>query len=317
MRTGVRGCGKAGKLLSTTVSIVFLLTVVFAVVPQDEAGACSRPRPVKNIILMVGDGMGYNHVLATDYYKAGRACTQDYERFPVRLGMSTYQYEPVDGEYVLLGYDTRRAWGEFNYVKGYATDSAAAATAMSTGTKTRDGAIGVNIGGRPLRHLVEIAEDRGMATGVITSVQWSHATPAGFIAHNGSRNNYEAIAREMIESSETDVIMGCGHPGYDDNGKPTDAKVYKYVGGGIPGRDCAPVRLEARWTPITTGSWTTPGRSSRRGASSRRWVAGGTLRNGCAERPPCVTRYIRGVEGTDGRRHFRSLSMKTSPRWRR
>lgn len=70
-----------------------------------------------------------------------------------------------------------------------------------------------------------------MATGVVTSVPWSHATPAGFVAHNPSRNNYEAIAREMIESSATNVIMGCGHPLYDDNTDPRPVLSYKYVGG--------------------------------------------------------------------------------------
>ena len=49
-------------------------------------------------------------------------------------------------------------------------------------------------------------------------VEWSHATPAGFVAHNVSRNNYAAIAQEMIDSSATDVIMGAGNPDFDDNG---------------------------------------------------------------------------------------------------
>jgi alkaline phosphatase len=61
-------------------------------------------------------------------------------------------------------------------------------------------------------------------------VEFSHATPAGFVAHNVSRNNYAEIANEMIYSSATDVIMGCGAPDYDNDGLPA-AKSTKYVGG--------------------------------------------------------------------------------------
>jgi alkaline phosphatase len=65
-------------------------------------------------------------------------------------------------------------------------------------------------------------------------VQWSHATPAAFAAHNESRNNYEDISKEMIESGKASVIMGAGHPFYDANGEfrvPTSEGDYRYVGG--------------------------------------------------------------------------------------
>lgn len=190
-----------------------------------------REARVKNIVLMVSDGCGYNHVEAVDYYQAGMKRAQAYERFPVRLGMSTYEYEYVGGGYELLGYDPQKAWNDFEYVKTFAADSASAATAMSTAHKTRDGAVGVDINGDPLHHLAQRAEELGMATGVVTSVPWSHATPAAFIAHSHDRDDYQAIAVEMIESSATDVIMGCGHPWYDDDGKPKASPSYRYVGG--------------------------------------------------------------------------------------
>ena len=82
-----------------------------------------------------------------------------------------------------------------------------------------------------------------MATGVITSVQWSHATPAGFVAHNRSRDNYEAIAGEMINLSNVDVIMGCGHPLYDEDGKLKQSpNSFKYVGG------------QSTWDALTAGT---------------------------------------------------------------
>jgi len=91
--------------------------------------------------------------------------------------MSTYEYELVNGVYTLLGYDPVRAWSDFNYVKANATDSASAATAMSTSVETRKGAIGVDINNNPLYLVAQRAEELGMDTGVVISVQWSHAAP--------------------------------------------------------------------------------------------------------------------------------------------
>jgi alkaline phosphatase len=178
----------------------------------------------KNIIVMIADGRGFNHVTATSYYKYGKDARQDYNRFPFRFAMSTYSY--------YCDYDPALAWSDFEYVKSCYTDSAAAATALSTGVKTYDAAIGVDINEQPLKHALELAEEKGKATGVVTSVEWTHATPAGFVAHNVSRNNYAEIGQEMVYESAADVIMGAGHPWYDADGIPKDTpNTFKYVGG--------------------------------------------------------------------------------------
>ena len=220
-----------------------------------EAASTKANKKAKNVIVMISDGCGYNHITATDYYMSKK---QAYESFPVRLGMSTYEYEsfkaadkttgmaiPLTNWYgepsYLLGYDPVCMWDEFNYsAYPFSTDSASAATAMAAGIKTYNGAIGVDIGGNPVELISQRAEFLGKATGVVTSVQWSHATPAGFVAHNGSRNNYAAIAQEMILSSATDVIMGAGNPEFDDSGMPS-VKDAKYVGG------------DALWTDLKNG----------------------------------------------------------------
>jgi alkaline phosphatase len=172
---------------------------------------------------MISDGCGYSQILSADYYDKGAAGTQIYEAFPVKCAMSTY---PSGGSY-----DSYSAWHDFNYVRNGFTDSAAAATAMSTGTKTYDGAIGVGTDKNSLRHISEIAETLGKSTGVVTTVEMSHGTPAGFSAHNASRENYSDIAKEMITENGLDVIMGAGNPSFDNNGsrlpQPGD---YKYVG---------------------------------------------------------------------------------------
>ncbi len=194
---------------------------------------------VKNIILMISDGWGYNHIEAASYYRFGEAGSQVYTQFPYRFAMSTYS---ADGH----GYNPELAWSYFDYVKTGATDSAAAATALSTGVRVRNRIVGLDVFGRPLRHICERAEELGMATGVVTSVPISHATPAGFIAHNSNRYNYLEIAEEMIVESAVDVIFGAGHPLFDNDGRPVappeDPEAYRYVGG------------EAIWSGLLAGT---------------------------------------------------------------
>jgi alkaline phosphatase len=191
--------------------------------PAEAKKQAPQPR-IKNVIVMISDGMGYNQMLAGDYFQYGATGEQVYQRFPVRAAMSTYS---VNGSY-----DPLQAWGLFDYVKTAPTDSASAATAMSTGIKNQDGVIGIDVNGKPLYHVAQRAEVLKKSTGVVTSVEWSHATPAGFVAHNASRNNYAAIANEMINDSGTNVIMGAGSPLFDDSGTPVATpSQYKYVGG--------------------------------------------------------------------------------------
>jgi alkaline phosphatase len=177
----------------------------------------------KYVFLMIADGSGYNHLVAANCYRGVES--QRFENFPVRLGMSTFEF---GGSYI-----TQDAWENFAYVTLGATDSASAATALSTGIKTSNGRIGMNEDGiESLVHAMTYAEGRGFSTGVVTSVEWSHATPAGFVAHNADRNRYSQIALEMIFSSRTDVIIGCGHPLFDNDGNArTDGGDYTFVGG--------------------------------------------------------------------------------------
>ncbi len=185
---------------------------------------------LQNVILMIADGWGYNQIAATKYWYGS---AQAYEAFPVRLGMSTYSWNTlqVDPE----GYDPSLAWSDWEYMLLRATDSAAAASAMSTGVKCRNAQINTHPDdGQPLFMFRQLAEQLGKSTGVVTSVQWSHATPAAFGAHNPSRDNYVAIAQEMVSSSGLEVIMGAGNPFYDDNGvytTPSGESSYRYVGG--------------------------------------------------------------------------------------
>ena len=231
---------------------ILFKTILFASSICTGSYAFASPSNVPlNVIVLICDGWGYNHVDAESIYRHGQTGVQVYEGFPVQYAMSTFA---IGGSY-----DPQEAWGQFDYQKQKLTDSAAAATAMATGVKTNNGAIGVDATGVPLKNIVQRSEELGKATGVITSVQLSHATPAGFVAHNVSRDNYVDIAQEMIFDSKVDVIMGTGHPYFFDNGMAVGVPNFKYVGGestwqalivGTAGNDADGDGVADAWTLI-------------------------------------------------------------------
>ena len=188
----------------------------------------------KNIIYFVSDGMGYNHVDATSYYQYGESGSQVYEAPDwIQLGLATYpavlHIDNGDTVYA-AGYNPREASKNHEYVKSDYTDSGAAATALSTGKKVFSGSIGIGLHGDTLHHISQSAKALGKSIGVAVSVQWSHATPAGFFAHNEYRGNYSEIARYMLFDTKLDVIMGAGNPDFDDNSNPEELSG-RFVGG--------------------------------------------------------------------------------------
>ncbi len=202
----------------------------FAFAKQNGGGLKHQP---KNVIILIADGGGFNHFKLADYYRCGVIPCQVYEDFPVRLAMSTY---PAGGDY-----DPNAAWSDFDYVENNPTDSAAAATAMATGIKSYNAAIGVDSDGNTILNLVERAEQLNKSTGLVTSVPFSHATPAGFVVHNRSRDNYKQITADMVNISAADVIMGCGHPFYNADGGIKNTPLYKYISTAV-------------WNNLTNGS---------------------------------------------------------------
>lgn len=176
------------------------------------------------MILMIADGGGYEHFRAVSRFLAGEDEGLVCHTFPVKFAVSTFSAKG-------MGYDPRAAETNANYVKLFPTDSAAAATAMATGCKTADRALGVDVEGRALSNAVEMAVAHGRAAGLVTTVPLSHATPAGFAAHCAERNSYAEIARDMITKSPLSVLMGGGHPDFDGDGASRQIRNYDYVGG--------------------------------------------------------------------------------------
>ena len=260
--------------------IVVVLSVLAALTLAAAAPAVAKKAPkapAKNVIVMIADGFGFNHNDAGSYYEYGKDTRQVWNRFPFQFAMSTYMLYPGGDPCEGVAYDPAAAWSDFGYVLTCATDSAAAATAMATGTKTLNGVIGQDAAGAPVLNAVEYAESLGKATGVVTSVEWTHATPAGFVAHDPSRNNYAAIGEEMVFDSAVDVVMGAGHPWFGHDGQPLTApNTFKYVGGvttwdglvaGTAGGDADGDGTADPWTLIQTraefqslGSGPTPSR---------------------------------------------------------
>ncbi|AOS63945.1 alkaline phosphatase [Actinoalloteichus hymeniacidonis] len=208
------------------------------------APALAEQTEPKNIIVLIGDGMGYNHVDAASLYEHGATYrqvsvdpatgtiehqpgtpSQVFESFPVQVGMSTHS---ANGR---AEYDPQAAWSDFDWIADGATDSAAAGTALATGYKTDNGIIGVTPDGESVKNVAERAAELDKATGVVSSVQFSHATPASWGAHNADRNAVQSISDEMI-AGPLDVIVGAGHPLYDDDNQLLDTPRYDYLSEG-------------------------------------------------------------------------------------
>ncbi len=195
---------------------IFLLTVFISFIcPFSEA---QNP---KNIILFIGDGMGYNQIQACNYYYGVKK--QKYQKFDVKLWVSTYPY----GWF----YNTDSVWSDngFLFLTKKYTDSAPAATAMATGHKTNDAVIGLDSSNSiPANgNIAEYAKKYEKSVGIITTVPFDHATPAAFASYTKSRNNFFDIAYQMLVKSRVDVIRGSGNPEWDDKGNKNDT-ICKY-----------------------------------------------------------------------------------------
>lgn len=217
---------------------LFLLGFVLFFLQSCTLGAGEKEKQElkspKNIIIFISDGMGFNHLKATNYYQYGEANAQIFEQEDwTRFAMATYpSIVRVRDEDTIFsgGYNPQKASTDPEYLKLDYTDSGAAGTALSAGKKTYNGSIGIGIYGDTLTHMSQAAKALGKAIGVVSSVPLSHATPAGFVAHNENRNNYAEIARYMFFNTQLDVIMAAGNPDFDDNGNPAGMNP-RYVGG--------------------------------------------------------------------------------------
>jgi alkaline phosphatase len=142
-----------------------------------------KAKKPKKVILMIGDGMGTSQVFAGLTANGGQLFLNNFKH----VGFAKTQSS-----------------------SHYITDSAAGGTALSTGQKTYNGAIGVNTDTVAIKTILEMAEEKGFATGLVSTSAITHATPASFIAHQGSRGSYEDIAADFLKT-DIDVFIGGGY----------------------------------------------------------------------------------------------------------
>lgn len=145
----------------------------------------------KNVVICIGDGMGFEAVKAASIYASGETGTLSFEQFPHHAEIATQAANtPM-------------------------TDSAAAATAIATGHKVNNGVISMEIpgDGRPLKTLLEISQDLNKRTGLVSTTYITHATPATFGAHNEQRNNLGEIAHDYLHLTRPNVLLGGGGNG--------------------------------------------------------------------------------------------------------
>ena len=155
---------------------------------RTERVTATAAATAKNVILFIGDGMGPVQRRVARLSNGARGHGLAMERLPVTGLVHTSCADPLAG----------------------VTDSAAAATALATGVKTVNGAIGVDPAGATVPTILELAKAAGKATGLVTTCQVTDATPAAFGAHVPDRRDQSEIARQFIEESRVDLILGGG-----------------------------------------------------------------------------------------------------------
>ena len=183
--------------------VVFAGLAIARAVEIDRIGDIAVVGGYKNVILLIGDGMGFNHIAA------GRAFLGVDELFMESAAV-------ISGEVTTY---SRTIIGP--------TDSAAAATALATGQKTDNGMVAQYLG-KDLKSNTEYAMEQGMATGIIASEGVKGATPASFSAHAFNRNSTDDITRDQI-SSGIDLFLGGAKDFYDDYAADIAANGYDYV----------------------------------------------------------------------------------------
>ncbi|MEW2522474.1 alkaline phosphatase [Actinacidiphila alni] len=163
-----------------------------------QSAAKSKAPAAKNVIFINGDGMGSAAREAARLHLAGLYGQLTMDKLAASGQLTTTPDDP----------------------KSVITDSAAAATAWATGEKTYNGAISVDVDGNKLATLGAQAKANGKATGLVTTAQVTDASPAAFFANTANRSAQDEIARQYIEVSKPDVILGGGEDWWLPKGTP-------------------------------------------------------------------------------------------------
>lgn len=202
---------------ATSIAVGSLASIQISAEKEDKQP--EKHHKIKNVIFLVGDGMGPAYTTAYRYLKDD----------PSTPKMEATGFDPY-----LVGMQKTNPEDP----KENITDSAAAATSMSAGIKTYNGAIAVDNDKLKVKTILEQAKENGKATGLVATSQVNHATPAAFGSHNKDRNNYNEIANDYFDLTvdgehQIDVILGGGTKYFDredrDLTKEFQKDGYSYV----------------------------------------------------------------------------------------
>ncbi len=149
-------------------------------------GSCAQPEPPRNVILFIGDGFGMNHLA---------------------LGLAHGPLAMAE-----LANDGHIGYAVVDPSGFLVTDSAAAASQMATGQRMLPGTLSVNaVSGEPVETVMEWAARQGLATGLVSNMNLTHATPASFTVHSTSRYTPEpGLADQLFDDPPVDVLLGGG-----------------------------------------------------------------------------------------------------------
>ncbi|OZB03734.1 MAG: alkaline phosphatase [Idiomarina sp. 34-48-12] len=183
-------------LFAVTAAAAFVLASCSSTANNSTGETTASNEQSPNIIFMIGDGMGFEFISAYRYAMSQRG---------------TGELAPTPFDDLLVGAATTYPDDDT-----WVTDSAASATALATGVKSYNGAIGIDADKNPKQTLMELAREKGWSTGAVATVQVNHATPASFFTHHPSRNMYNEIADSYAQQVSTggwsfDVLLGGGH----------------------------------------------------------------------------------------------------------
>lgn len=155
---------------------------------QNATPAAGATDTARNVIFLLGDGMGQAHRDAGQLFGIGAYDKLVMDSLAVAGLVGTNSVDPDE----------------------LVTDSAASATSYATGVKTLNGAVGVDANGESVTNITELAKAAGKSVGLVTTSQITDASPACFAAHVADRGEQSEIARQYIEEADVDVLLGGG-----------------------------------------------------------------------------------------------------------
>ncbi len=203
-------------------SLLISMSLLIGILPVYVHAAASDTKTIKNIIYMIPDGGGYPLYDFANLVKKQGGFSSSI--FPNKTPVTA-------GDMHLKNYLVGSVKTAPHTSSGDVTDSAAAGTALAAGVKTINGYIGIDSNKKPRANILEAAQYKGKATGLVATYEWMHATPGAFSSHAIDRNDYKNMYKQ-IENQGIEVVLGAGYGAVETYGGTIDTAVengYKII----------------------------------------------------------------------------------------